>query len=273
MVKNFPAQCKRHRFYPWPRRIPRARATKPRKVQPLSLCSRAWEPQLLSPHIADAAACVSQSPFSATREAATWEARSLQPESSPSLCDQRESTHRREDPEQPRISENDFQNASLWWRNIHVFIYNLYIYIYKNSFLKWVIPTSFGDSGWHGFCHFGRFTWASQLMQVVKTPPANAGEVRDVRSIPGLGRSPGEGNGNPLQYSGLENPMDRGAWRATVHGVVKTWLKWLSTHTGRHLFTSTPLTPRTGPRTLSASKTHSLQKQIVSGILNILPSI
>ena len=59
-------------------------------------------------------------------------------------------------------------------------------------------------------------------MQVVKTPPANAGEVRDVRSIPGLGRSPGEGNGNPLQYSGLENPMDRGAWRATVHGVVKT---------------------------------------------------
>ena len=42
-------------------------------------------------------------------------------------------------------------------------------------------------------------------------------------SIPGSGRSPGEGNGNPLQYSGLENPMDRGAWQATVHGVTKSW--------------------------------------------------
>ena len=48
----------------------------------------------------------------------------------------------------------------------------------------------------------------------------NAG---DPGSIPGLGRSPGEGNGNPLQYSCLENPMDRGAWRATVHGVAKSW--------------------------------------------------
>ena len=53
---------------------------------------------------------------------------------------------------------------------------------------------------------------------LVKNPPANAGEVG---SIPGFGRSPGEGNGNPLQYSCLENPVDRGAWRATVHGVTK----------------------------------------------------
>ena len=51
---------------------------------------------------------------------------------------------------------------------------------------------------------------------VVKNLPANAG---DVASIPGLGRSPGEGNGNPLQYSCLENPMDKGAWWATVHAV------------------------------------------------------
>ena len=49
----------------------------------------------------------------------------------------------------------------------------------------------------------------------------------DLGSIPGSGRSPGEGNGNPLQYSGLENPMDRGAWQATVHGVTKSWT-WLS---------------------------------------------
>ena len=53
---------------------------------------------------------------------------------------------------------------------------------------------------------------------MVKSPPANAG---DTGSIPGLGISPGGGNGNPLQYSCLENPMDRGAWQATVHGVTE----------------------------------------------------
>ena len=53
---------------------------------------------------------------------------------------------------------------------------------------------------------------------VVKNPPADAGEAG---SIPGLGISPEEGNGNPFQYSRLENPMDRGAWQATVHGVTK----------------------------------------------------
>ena len=52
-------------------------------------------------------------------------------------------------------------------------------------------------------------------------PPASAGDTRDMGSIPGSGRSPGGGNGNPLQYSCLENPMDRGAWRATVHGVAE----------------------------------------------------
>ena len=53
---------------------------------------------------------------------------------------------------------------------------------------------------------------------MVKNPPANAGDVRDSSSIPGSGRSPGGGNGTPLQYSCLENPMYRGAWWATVHG-------------------------------------------------------
>ena len=52
-----------------------------------------------------------------------------------------------------------------------------------------------------------------------KEPACNAGDARDMGSIPGSGRSPGAGHGNPLQYSCLENPMDRGAWRATVHGV------------------------------------------------------
>ena len=59
--------------------------------------------------------------------------------------------------------------------------------------------------------------FASQVALVVKNPPANVGDIRDASSIPGLGRLPGIGNGNPLQYSGLENPMDRGAWQAAVH--------------------------------------------------------
>ena len=57
---------------------------------------------------------------------------------------------------------------------------------------------------------------------VVKNLPANAGATGDLGSIPGLERSPGGGNGNPLQYSCLEKPMDRGAWQATVHGVAKS---------------------------------------------------
>ena len=57
---------------------------------------------------------------------------------------------------------------------------------------------------------------------VVKNPPANAGDTGDMALIPGLGRSPGEGNGNALQYSCLGTPIDRGAWRATVHRVTKS---------------------------------------------------
>ena len=61
---------------------------------------------------------------------------------------------------------------------------------------------------------------------VVKNPPANAGDTGDVGSIPESGRSPGGGNGNPLRSSCLENSMDRGAWRATVHGVPKSETQW-----------------------------------------------
>ena len=63
---------------------------------------------------------------------------------------------------------------------------------------------------------------ASQVAPVVKNPPANAGDGRDVGSIPGSGRSAGGGHGSPLQYSCLENPMDRGGWWAIVHGVTKS---------------------------------------------------
>ena len=64
--------------------------------------------------------------------------------------------------------------------------------------------------------------WASQVALVVKNLPANAGDIRDAGSIPGLGRSPGGGHNNLLQYSCLENPMDRGTWQATVHRVAKS---------------------------------------------------
>ena len=68
--------------------------------------------------------------------------------------------------------------------------------------------------------HLGRK--ASQVTLVVKNPPANAGDVRDVGLIPGSGRFPGGEHSNPLQYFCLENPMDRGVWWATVHRVAKS---------------------------------------------------
>jgi len=60
---------------------------------------------------------------------------------------------------------------------------------------------------------------------VLKNMLANAGNIRDVGLIPGLGRFPGGRHGNPLRYSCLENPMDRGAWWATVYGVAKSWTR------------------------------------------------
>ena len=65
--------------------------------------------------------------------------------------------------------------------------------------------------------------WASQEALVVKNPPANAGDRRGASSIPESRRSPGGGNGNPLQYSCLENPVERGAWWAMVRGVAQSW--------------------------------------------------
>ena len=60
------------------------------------------------------------------------------------------------------------------------------------------------------------------MAQWIRNPPANAGDAEGMGSVPESGRSPGEGNGNPLQYSFLGNPMDRGAWQATVHEITKS---------------------------------------------------
>ena len=67
--------------------------------------------------------------------------------------------------------------------------------------------------------------WGFPDSSVVKNPPANAGTAGEKGSTPGSGRTPGGGNGYLLQYSCLENPMDRGAWQATVHGVTKNWTR------------------------------------------------
>ena len=68
----------------------------------------------------------------------------------------------------------------------------------------------------------GIWNWTSQVVFVVKTPPANAGDARDVGSVPELGRSPGGGNGNTLQYSCLKNSMGRGAWQSTACGASRS---------------------------------------------------
>ena len=64
----------------------------------------------------------------------------------------------------------------------------------------------------------------NKVVLVAKNPPANAGNIRDAGSIPGSGRPSGGGHGNPLQYSCLENPMDRGAWQAIGHRVAQIWI-------------------------------------------------
>ena len=72
---------------------------------------------------------------------------------------------------------------------------------------------------------------------------------------PGPGRSPGEGNGNPLQYSCLQNPMDRGAWRATVHEVTNSW-------TGLSTYTENPYEQRQNKRNLNKISAHQIQQSI-----------
>ena len=86
-----------------------------------------------------------------------------------------------------------------------------------------VLPSMGVTQSWTQLKRLGtRKKWASQAALVVKNLPANAGDIRDANLIPGWARSPGEGNGNPLQSSCLGNPMDRGAWQATVQKATKS---------------------------------------------------
>ena len=91
----------------------------------------------------------------------------------------------------------------------------MHVYIHIHNFFRF-----FPIIGYDKVCSCA--IQASQVVLVVKNMPANAGDTRDMGLIPGLGRSPGGGHGNPLLYSCLENPMDIGAWWATVHSVAKS---------------------------------------------------
>ena len=109
------------------------------------------------------------------------------------------------------------QHTMTYWKNCHVSS-SLYLGLgWQLSGLQ-PIGRSHREADWGSAPVRSSFNLCSE----VKESAWNAG---DPGSIPGLGRSPGEGNGNPLQYSCLENPMERGAWWATVHGVAKSWTR------------------------------------------------
>ena len=115
-------------------------------------------------------------------------------------------------------------------------IHNIYIYFLQR--FRWkhnVLRNSWPMNKTEGVGSIRGLPWWLRGFSVgasVKNPPANAGDIREVGSVPGSGRSPGGGHSNPLQYSCLENSRDRGAWRAAVHRVAKSWiwLKQLSTY-------------------------------------------
>ena len=119
------------------------------------------------------------------------------------------------------------------------------------------------------FCSKYRSSWASWVVLAVKNSPGNAGDIRDAGLIPGWGRSPGVDNGNSLQYSCLENPMDREVWRATVHRATsQTWLSdWRCTHTELKAVGCSPhelcLLPRDPPKGVCCDhKTHRSQWEV-----------
>ena len=87
----------------------------------------------------------------------------------------------------------------------------IYVYIYTHIHISFYF-----------YPYIATYMQAFQVVLVIKKPPANEGDLREAGSIPGLGRSPGGGHGNPLQYSCLENLIDKGAWWATVHEVAKS---------------------------------------------------
>ena len=134
-------------------------------------------------------------------------------------------------------NSNQLHNKRWPWALIHYMKEGYILYESVKSLSAWTSPRSHscllsrrvqlirsllaGCVCW-GWGRDGQRLEESQVVLVVKNPPANTGDARDASSIPGLGRSPGVGNVNRLQYSYLENSIDRGAWGATVHGVAES---------------------------------------------------
>ena len=123
----------------------------------------------------------------------------------------------------------------MWTITRFLLIWTMLVWIFLH-----ICKSSSGVYFWDSNCWvmlgYGMQTFkfrASQVVLVVKNLSPNAGDMRDVSSIPGLGRSPGRGHGNPLHYSCLENAMDSRAWQPTVHGSQRVRHKWsdlASTH-------------------------------------------
>ena len=113
--------------------------------------------------------------------------------------------------------------------HLTIFLFNLYVINFSFVLLHHLVNifsaklNRISVSKHPQFMIIWTIKWTSQVVLVVKNPPANAGDIRDAGLIPGLGRWPGGGHGNPLQYSCLENPMDREAWQVVVHRVAKSW--------------------------------------------------
>ena len=122
-------------------------------------------------------------------------------------------------------------------------------------------------------------SWGFPYGSAVKNLLANARDAGDSCLIPGSGRSAGRGNGNPLQYSSVENPMDRGAWWATIHGVAKSWTQLSDgAHTSRKVLTTACYCHKAGktgyPQTLfqeQSSNCVSLHS-VVSLVRQVLPA-
>ena len=113
-------------------------------------------------------------------------------------------------------------------KDVEDYVYQAFNTVYFNR-------TQFEESGWQSITSY--FIYFFQVALAIKNLPANAGDARDSGSVPGSGRFPGGRHGSSLQYSCLENPMDRGILQTTVHNVARsqTWLKQLNMHACIHL--------------------------------------
>ena len=122
--------------------------------------------------------------------------------------------------------------SQLWLTRVNKLYPNMLGYYWESDANNCPEKMSSLNQFYEGVCKISTY-WVNIGPSLVSEVKASASNVGDLGSIPGLGRSPGEGNGNPLQYSCLENPMDKGAWQSAVRGVTKTWtrLKWLSMYT------------------------------------------